>query len=193
MIETQPTKYDKVAIALHWIIGILMIVMIFFGENLMGSEGGEEGEGVVAAAGGAVDTFLPSVHVSIGVTILVLTLVRILWRLMNPPPPLPASMAPWEVTLTKLTHVLFYVLMIGLPLTGWLGFPHFLTEKPAMSAISIFGVMSVPGAPEIGIPWGLFHNLGSKLGMALVALHVLAALKHQFITRDGLLARMSPH
>ena len=70
----QNTKYDAVAMALHWLIGIPMIVMFFFGEELM--------------QGGA-GTFLPSLHVSLGVTILLRSVLRLVWRLMNPPPPYP--------------------------------------------------------------------------------------------------------
>jgi cytochrome b561 len=184
MIETAQVKYDGVAMLLHWIIAVLMIFMIIFGEDLMG-EKGEAGE---AAAG----TFLPSVHVSIGVTILALTLLRLIWRLMNPPPPYPASMKPWEVTMSKVTHGLFYVLMIGLPLTGWLAFAEFLKEAPAMSGVSVFGLFPVPAAPQFGELAKGAHGLGSNVAMVLVILHVLAALKHQFIDGDGIFRRMLP-
>lgn len=171
------TKYDVVAMALHWVIAILMIVMIFFGEDLMEEDGG---------------MLLPSLHVSIGATVLVLSVLRLLWRVMNPPPPLPAGMAPWEHTVSKLTHVLFYVLMIGLPLTGWLAFPEFLREEASMSGVNIFGVFGVPLAPNLGELPKVIHEIGSKVAMVLVFLHVVAALKHQFIDRDGVLRRMLP-
>ena len=183
MIQQQ--KYDRAAMALHWLIAAMMIFMIFFGEDLMG-EGGEER---VASTG----SFLPSLHVSLGTAIFALTIFRLIWRLMNPPPPLPAGMASWEITAAKITHGLFYVLTIGLPLTGWLAFPHFASEETARSAVSIFGMTPVPAAPDLGLPARGLHAIGSKVGMALVILHVLAALKHQFIYRDGLLMRMSPH
>lgn len=188
MTEQIRTKYDGVAMALHWVTAVLMIFMIFFGEDLMG-EGGEGGEAGEAVAG----TFLPSLHVSLGATILLLTLLRIVWRLMNPPPALPASMLPWEVTMTKVVHGLFYLLMVGLPITGMMSFGHWLSENSAMSGVAIFGAIPVIQLPNLGLPSGLLHNVGSKLGMVLVILHVLAALKHQFVNRDGLLARMSPH
>ena len=82
--------------------------------------------------------------------------------------------------------------MIGLPITGWLGLPRFIEEEPAMAGIRLFGLIPVPVAPSLGLPAGLLHNLGSKLGMVLVIVHVLAALKHQFISRDVLMGRMSP-
>jgi cytochrome b561 len=188
MTDTNLQKYDGVAMLLHWVTAVLMIVMIFFGEDLMG-EGEEAGE----AAGAAVSTFLPSIHVSIGVTILVLTVLRLLWRVMNPPPPYPATMKPWEVTVSKVTHLLFYVLMIGLPLTGWLAFPEFLRETPAMSGVTVFGLFPLPVAPAFGEFGGEVHEIGSNAAMVLVILHVLAALKHQFIDHDTILRRMSPH
>ena len=184
MIETAQVKYDGVAMLLHWIIAVLMIFMIIFGEDLMG-EKGEAGE---AAAG----TFLPSVHVSIGVSILLLTVLRLVWRLMNPPPPYPASMKPWEVTLSKVMHGSFYLLMIGIPLTGWLAFADFIREEPAMTGVSIFGLFGVPAAPLLGEVAKDIHEIGSNVAMVLVILHVLAALKHQFIDGDGIFRRMLP-
>lgn len=174
----QRTRYDAVAMALHWIMAILMVIMIFFGEDLMDEDGG---------------TFLPSIHVSIGTAILALTVVRLAWRLMNPPPALPATMAPWEQTLSKLTHVLFYLLMIGLPITGWLAFGDFVREEPGMAGVRMFGLFAVPGAPVMGEFVKEIHEVGSKVAMVLVILHVLAALKHQFVNRDDILRRMLPH
>ena len=174
----QHSKYDSIAMTLHWIVAILMVGMIFFGEALMEEDGG---------------TFLPSIHVSIGITILVLSVLRLLWRIMNPPPPLPATMAKWEQSISKLTHVLFYVLMIGLPLTGWLAFPEFLREEANMMGITVFGLFGVPSAPNFGEAAKDIHEIGSNVAMILVILHVLAALKHQFVDRDGVLRRMLPH
>lgn len=183
MPASSSSKYDTVAMIIHWLTAILMIVMVFFGEDLMG----EEGE-----AAGAAGSFLPSLHVSLGSAILLLTLLRVVWRFMNPPPELPATMAPWEITLTKAVHGIFYLLMIGLPITGWLATPEFLHENAGVS-LNVFGLFPLPGAPDIGEFFGGVHNLGSKVAMVLIILHVVAALKHQFVNRDGLLARMSPH
>ena len=176
------TRYDKVSMAVHWITALLMIGMVFFGEELIEVEDGATG------------TLLPSLHVSIGIAILGLTLFRILWRMINPAPPLPASMAAWEVMASKVTHLLFYAVLIAVPLTGWLAFGEFVAEEPGMSGVTIFGMFPVPGAPSLfGGEAEDIHEIGSKVAMALIILHVLAALKHQFISRDGLMKRMSPH
>jgi cytochrome b561 len=165
--------------SLHWLIAALLIFMLFFGEELMEVEGD----------GG---TLLPSLHVSIGSAILLLSVFRLVWRLINPPPAYPAGMAPWERAASTVTHVLFYVLLIGIPLTGWLATPKFLSEEDAIAGITLFGAFPLPGAPSLGLPMKAIHEIGSNLGIGLLALHVLAALKHHFINRDDVLRRMLP-
>ena len=165
--------------SLHWIIAILVIPILLFGEEVMDTD---EGGG----------KFLASVHVSIGVSILALSVLRLAWRLINPPPDLPSTMAEWEKTASHAAHILFYVLLIGLPLTGWLAFANFLPRHPGMAEVSIFGLTPVPYAPDSGKLAGNIHAVGSKIGIALVALHVLAALKHKYYTRDGVMRRMLP-
>ena len=186
MGQVQRTRYDGVAMIIHWVTAALMIFMVFFGEELM--EGGEAEETGEALAG----TFGPSLHVSLGVAILALTIVRLLWRLGHQAPAYPPDMKRWEIGLSHAVHALFYVLMIALPITGWLAFGELVREEPAMAVIKVFGAFPLPVSPE----WGDFaegpHKLGSKIAMALIALHVLAALKHQFLDRDGIMARMRP-
>lgn len=179
MTATTKTRYDAVAMSLHWLIAGLLIFMLFFGEELMEAEDG----------GGA---FAPSLHVSIGSAILVLSIFRLAWRLFNPPPAYPAGMASWERMAAKATHVLFYVLMIGIPLTGWLATPKFLSEEEAVAGLTLFGAFPLPGAPSLGLPMKGLHELGSNVGIVLLALHVLAALKHHFFNRDDTLRRMLP-
>jgi cytochrome b561 len=164
--------------SLHWLIAVLLVFMLFFGEELMEAEDG--------------GAFGPSLHVSIGSAILVLSIFRLAWRLFNPPLAYPAGMAPWERMAAKATHVLFYVLLIGIPLTGWLATPKFLSEEEAVAGLTLFGAFPLPGAPSLGLPMKGIHEIGSNLGIVLLALHVLAALKHHFINRDDVLRRMLP-
>ncbi|MGL4296653.1 MAG: cytochrome b, partial [Aestuariivirga sp.] len=130
-------RYSTGAIVLHWLTALLVIFMIVFGEELV--EGAEHDD--------AAGTFLPSIHVSVGVTILVLTLLRLAWRLGHAAPPYPATMKAWELTLAKVTHLLFYALLIAVPLTGWLAFADWVREEPAMSAVRVFGLFQLPAAP----------------------------------------------
>ncbi|MDP1702782.1 MAG: cytochrome b [Aestuariivirga sp.] len=173
------TRYDTVALSLHWLIATLLIFMLFFGDELMEAEDGGS-------------TFGPSLHVSVGSAILLLSVFRLIWRLNNPPPVCPASMAPWERTASSVTHLLFYVLLISIPLTGWFATPKFLSEEGVMAGLTVFGVFPLPGAPSLSLPMKGLHEIGSNLGIVLLALHVLAVLKHPFVNRDDVLRRMLP-
>jgi cytochrome b561 len=177
MTIAKPEKYDSVAMILHWVIASLLIAMLIFGENMMDAEEGA--------------AWLPSLHVSIGFTVLTLSLVRLGWRLANPPPPLPSTMAPWEKLASHASHALFYLLMIGLPVSGWLALPALLREEAKLVGITAFG-LGMPAAPDLGLPMGDLHGVIGNVAWALLALHVLAALKHQFVNRDGVLKRMLP-
>lgn len=181
MTVAARTRYDAIAMTLHWLTAVLMIFMFVLGEELI--EAAETPDG---ALGG-------SLHVSIGVAVLALTIIRLLWRLGNPPPPYPVTMAGWERSLATVTHGLLYVLLIGVPLTGWLAFGSFAREEAGAAAIRLFGLFPIPLAPAVGEAGKEVHEIGSNLAMLLTGLHVLAALKHQFISRDGLMRRMLPH
>lgn len=194
-------RYSNVAIALHWAIAVLIIYNLatgLFGEYLP--------EGSFAF------------HISSGITILVLTVVRIVWRLTHRPPPfLPMSRA--ERALAHTAHVLLYVAMLALPLTGWAmvsanppagsaGAAYAAEGKPVRKRGPIMIWNAVP-LPLIGpinemgrAPEGVaeqhevhermetLHGLGGWLMLALLVLHVAGALKHQFIDRRRQLGRM---
>ncbi|MFM8746898.1 MAG: cytochrome b [Aestuariivirga sp.] len=182
------SRYDRVSMLIHWATAALLIFMLVFGEELMeaGEDAGEAGDALTG-------TFGPSLHVSIGALILALTLLRIIWRLAHPAPALPEGMKPYERILSRSVHGLFYVLLIAIPVTGWLAFGGFVKEEPAMAATRLFGALPMPLPPFTFSGAKDLHELGSNLAIALIALHVLAALKHQFIDRDGLIGRMLPY
>jgi cytochrome b561 len=176
---TSSQRYTTVAILLHWAIAGLMIYMLFWGEDLISRTHGTVG---------------PSLHATIGVAILVLSFARLAWRLANPPPALPATTKSWEAKAGHITHGLFYVLMIGMPMTGLMAFTSHLVQHSDAVGSTIFGLMSVPALPDFGLggPVHLLHVIGGKVGIALLLLHVVAALKHQFWDKDGILRRMLP-
>ena len=179
MAATARTKYDSVAMWLHWLIAFLIIFMLVYGGDLMNRR--------------HPDIFNASAHASIGATILMLSFIRLLWRTRKPSPPLPAAMRPWEIALSKATHAVFYVMMIGLPLSGWLAFSDTVVKHPGFAGTSFFGLLPVVQIPSaVGLPFDGIHSLGSNFMIALISLHVLAALKHQFIDKDNLLSRMAP-
>jgi|CXWL01.1.fsa_nt_gi cytochrome b561 len=191
-------RYTAIAIILHWAIAFAILFMIPLG--LWMHEAMEHGP----AAPGVYAAF--QLHKSVGLTILALSLVRLGWRLANPPPPLPAHMPAWERLAAKATHWGFYALMIGLPLTGWLYVSTGWSPRddaPLAIPTYFFGLFRVPGLFGLGEAevatraavaeaTGLSHKLLAYGAIGLAALHVGAALKHQFIDRDEVLAHMVP-
>lgn len=186
MTASPRTHYDRVAIALHWLMALLLIGMLVLGEDMMEVEK-ELGEG-----GDELPFSLVGLHINIGFAILILTVIRIAWRLVSPPPPLPTTMKKWEKTAAAIVYGFFYILMIGLPVTGWFALPVFLAKHHDITGLTLFGLMDYPLAPAIPLKTIILHKLGSNVALALLGLHVLAALKHQFVDDNKIFARMIP-
>ncbi|MBW4329782.1 cytochrome b [Stakelama sp. CBK3Z-3] len=169
-------RYSRGAIAFHWIIAVLVIANLIYGlfhESLFKGAG------------------LMPVHMAIGITVLVLSIARLAWRLTHRVPPLPASLPGWEKGLSHLVHWIFYALIILMPLSGWAMTSGGRHPHP----VSWFGLFDVPMLPVSGGMAGAgheFHEIFGYAMAALVVLHIAAALRHQFILRDGVLGRMMP-
>ncbi len=176
MDKAQQQRYSAVARWLHWIIAVLVIWNIVSG---IGHEALPR-EQRFAVIG---------LHISSGLTILVLSVLRLLWRLGHKPPPLPVGMPAWQVGLAHGVHWLFYALIILLPISGW------LMVSEGDFPIRWFGLLSVPKAPVsegdalAEIAHG-GHEIAGLLMVPLLLLHVGAALWHHFGLKDNLLARM---
>jgi cytochrome b561 len=197
-MATQAQRYTAVAIVLHWAIAVAILFMIPMG--LWMHESAEHGD-VSAQLFRAYQ-----LHKSIGLTVLALSLVRLGWRLMNPPPPLPEHMPGWERLIAKATHWAFYALMIGLPLSGWLYVSagwSIHDDAPLPVATQWFGLFRVPslfglnqadlGVREDTAETALTaHAYLAYATLGLAALHVLAALKHHLFDKDEVLAHMAP-
>jgi cytochrome b561 len=197
-MAARAQRYTAVAIVLHWAIAVAILFMIPMG--LWMHESAEHGD-VSARLFSAYQ-----LHKSIGLTVLALSLVRLGWRLMNPPPPMPAHMPGWERFIAVATHWAFYALMIGLPLSGWLYVStgwSIHDEAPLPVATHWFGLFQVPalfglnqadlGVREDAAEAALTaHAYLAYAALGLAALHVAAALKHQFFDRDEVLAHMVP-
>src|SRR6185437_5511496 len=129
-------------------------------------------------------------HKSIGITILGLAALRLLWRWLNPTPPLPSNLRPHERFLAHFTHAGLYVLLFAMPLTGWImssarGFP-----------VSWFNLFKLPDlVPKSKALYGAMvvthATLASSLAV-IVALHIAGALKHHYVLKDDTLRRMLP-
>jgi cytochrome b561 len=142
---------------------------------------------------------LIQLHKSIGITVLLLSVLRLGWRLINPPPPEPETLKPWERIASQVVHWGFYVIMIGLPLSGWVMVSASLKGLPTL----LYGLVPWPHIGAIhSLPadarktWGHWggnvHGLLAWLTYALVVLHVGAAMKHWLIDRDSVIGRMVP-
>jgi cytochrome b561 len=170
------TRYSRVAIGLHWTIALLIIANLTIGllhESLL--------KGTIP------------LHKSIGMLVLVLSLVRLGWRLTHRPPPLPASVKRWEVGLAHAAHWILYALMILIPLSGWI----FTSASPKRHPLDFFGLFPLPMFPvsqdkALSDAWADRHELMAYLMIALLLLHIGAALKHRFVDRDGTVQRMLP-
>ncbi len=177
-MKSTNIRYTSVAIGLHWITAVLIIYMLFWGE------------GLIKAWGGATPAN-PGLHASLGITILILAVLRLGWRLMNPPPadvPMPA----WQSKVSHALHWLFYAVIILIPLSGMAALDNSIAGKhPDFANLTYFGLFTVP---HFSLSWfGSSHEVMTKLAIVLLILHVGAALKHQFYDKDNLLKRMSPY
>ncbi|UWU26190.1 cytochrome b/b6 domain-containing protein (plasmid) [Rhizobium sp. CB3060] len=187
------SQYDVVAIGLHWATAVLVTSMIPMGWWMVRAIENPDTRQL------AYQLF--QIHKSIGFVILALTLVRIFWRLTHPVPALPSGMKGWERFLARATHVAFYALLLAIPLTGWVyvsvGWAVSI-DRPLLVATSWFGLFPIPHLPAIeGARSVAFGAMGTHAylaygGTLLIALHVAAALKHQFMDKDGVLAQMVP-
>lgn len=178
--KNSAARYSRGAIALHWIIAALIVlnfILVWVAEELPKEERGA----------------LMGNHKAIGLTILTLTVVRILWRLMRKPPPLLETLKTWEAALSKVVHVLMYGLMLAIPLAGW-GMSSIYAKGAPINMFGLFGFPAMPIAHEKSTQ-ELFHELHeitATIMLVLLALHVGAALKHHLIDKDGTMRRMVP-
>ena len=184
--DTRSSSYSIVAITLHWLIAFVFAIQLGLGWRMSGGHG--------------ADSFaLFQLHKSLGITILFLTLARLSWRLMVPPPPLSADMARRERLVAGTVHTLFYLLLLGLPLTGWLAVSSSARAIPTY----LYGLMPwphVPGIATLGVAAKASVNLVSDTSHSALAyvaylaisLHVAGALKHHLIDQDDVIGRMLP-
>lgn len=129
-------------------------------------------------------------HKSTGMLILALVLVRLLWRLASPTPALPAEVPPWERTAARASHALLYLAMIGMPLSGWIissasGVPFRILWRIPLPAI-------VAPDKHVADLAALAHFSLWTVLVALLVLHIGAALRHHFVKRNNVLIRMLP-
>jgi cytochrome b561 len=176
--QNSPNRYTAVAQGFHWVIAGLIVTQFTLGWMADDLPLGMRKLAMLAR------------HKSFGMTVLMLAVLRLLWRLFNRPPELPAGMSRTQTILARGTHIAFYVLLFAMPLTGW-------TMSSAKNySVSWFGLFTWPNL--IGPNEQAFnllkstHVLMSDALLAIAVLHILAALKHHFWNKDEVLIRMLP-
>lgn len=174
------TRYSQVAIAFHWVIAALVVT------NFLLAWSAEE-------VSEAQERVLMGYHMANGILILILSVLRVIWRITHPVPPFVPTMKRWEVVLARITHWLFYILIVAIPLSGWA----MTSAASGGQPVDFFGLFGFPGLPlsrneaTAGVLHEV-HEIGATMVLLLFFLHVAAALKHQFFNRDTTLARMIP-
>ena len=182
-------RYGTVAMTFHWLIAALIatnLVLGFYFANVM--DPGDPGFDIIIQT-----------HKSIGLTVLVLSLLRLGWRLINPIPPLPADFSTGLRILARGSHYLFYILIIVIPLMGWAT----VSASPRGTPTLYFGLFQWPHVPFLAaLPqaakraysetFGDLHAWLAYSAAVLLVLHVSAAMWHEFSRRDDVLRRMLP-
>ena len=178
-MNNAPSQYSPVAKILHWWIAG-MIVLQYILANL--AESAED------AGSPARELALMANHRSVGITILIIAVLRLVWRRSHPlPAPLP--MPAWQVRAAKISHMTFYVLLFALPITGWL-----MTSAAAEPA-TWFNLVQLPDivGPDADLAevFEEIHEVLAPVLAVLALIHIGAALKHAFIDRNDALQRIS--
>ena len=174
---TEP-RYTSVAIALHWLIALMILVSFSVGLYM------------ADLSLSPTKLRLYSWHKWAGVTIFTLVLIRCLWRLTHAAPPLTGAMPRWQRTAAQASHYLLYALMIAIPLSGWL-----MSSAKGFQTV-YFGVLPIPDLleknKELGETLNLLHTSLNYTMIVVVIAHAAGALKHHFIDKDDILRRMLP-
>ena len=171
-------RYTRTAILLHWLIALLIFTAFPLGVYMHELPFSPD------------KLRLYSWHKWIGVSLFLLVIVRLTWRTTHRPPPLPDAMAAWEKFAAHAVHFSLYVLIIIIPLSGWL-----MSSAKGVQTVWL-GVLPLPDLlsknKELGDLLKEVHESLNFLMLGLIFAHAGAALKHHFIERDGILSRMLP-
>ena len=170
--------YTATAQALHWVTAALMFVVVPLAWVMVSVGETDPSRGL-----------LYNLHKSIGMTILVLVAVRLLWRSRHHAPPL-RRIAPWEANVAFASHWLLYVVLVGMPVSGY------LLSSMSGHPVNYFGLFTLPSPPN-NVAWAkaavwVHVAVGQWAVYALVTLHLVATAWHLVVRRDGVLDRMLP-
>jgi cytochrome b561 len=177
MLKNTIDSYGSVTKTLHWLIAVLIIGMLVFGFFLEDIPKPLRGEMI-------------GLHKSIGLTILLLIILRLIWRYINPVPMLPMTVPLWEQIAARLVHLLFYLFLILMPLSGW------IMSSLGGHPVLFWGLLNwtLPVTPNESLG-NFFFNVHAVIAwiiIGLLVLHIGAAIKHHFIEKNHVLRRMLP-
>lgn len=174
-----PVRYTAGAQGLHWLTALLMFAIVPIAWHMT----------MLDRADPNRETWY-TVHKSIGLTILALSVIRIVWRGLYPPPPLPGTMGRLEAGAAVLSHWLLYLVLFAMPVSGY------LLSAAGGHPVSYFGLFEIPNvvpqSQALSRAGATIHILGQWAVYALVVLHVVATAWHLTVRRDGILDRMLP-
>jgi cytochrome b561 len=185
-LDPARQRYSTVAMALHWAIAVLIVFNLSVGFFM---------EGLAPP----LKWIIVPLHFSSGITVLTLSVLRLVWRLTHQPPPLAAHLSGWERASAHAAHWIMYVLMFALPLTGWITISAH-PQEPGGGPL-LWGLVPLPPIAPVALldptvqksvnqAFATAHSIGGYLFLGLFVLHVAGALKHQFFDGERQLARM---
>jgi len=169
-------RYHRVSIGFHWLVAVMIIGLLALGLIMVELPKPDK----YAFYGW---------HKAFGIIVLALVVLRLGWRLKQKPPALPSTTPVWQAIASHVTHWALYTMMLVMPLAGW------VMSSAGGHPVSVFGI-SIPAIvgedKELGKLAHDVHQVGAWIFIALIALHIGAALFHHFVQKDGLLHRMWP-
>lgn len=177
--RTQNTiSYNAVAKSLHWLTVVLLVVQFAIAWTMPDIRRDTKPVDLIAW------------HLSAGTFILLVMLVRLVWRMITTVPPAPANLSPLLQRVSRVTHILLYALLVVLPVLGW------INANARGWTVQLFGAIPLPSLVAQDSPFGRqmgdIHQIVAWVLLGAAGLHVLGALYHRFVLKDLLLQRMLP-
>ena len=172
-------RYDRVAAALHWLVGVALLAQVAFGFLLDD----------IAPRGTPSRAAVINLHKSFGIVLGLSIVLRVAWRLAHRPPRWPPAMPAWQRQAARVGHGALYACMIVLPVSGY------VASNFSRHGVKFFGRPVAPWGPDLPNVYDALNGLHvatAWLFAALIAGHVLAALQHAWVDRDGIFRRIWP-
>ena len=186
MARTIEQRYGDVAVIFHWLIAFFIIGLLAIGKYMTSLDDNDP-----------VRFVLTQWHKSFGLTVLFLSVLRLVWRFTHRPPPEIVSIPHWQQRVASAAHTVLYLLMFVLPITGWI----MASASPLNIDTVLFNVITIPHLPpfadlpnkaEIAESFHEYHELAGNLLILILLAHIGAALKHHWRDKDNVLLRMLP-